>query len=87
MVFMTIYIGNLPYTLQEQALVDVFQEFGPIESVKIISDKITKRSKGYGFIEMKSPKDEAAAVDALDGKEVGGRKLKVSLANPKDQMR
>ena len=82
---MAIYIGNIPYSMKDQDLVDVFQEFGPVSSAKVIVDKKTKRSKGYGFIEMKDPADEDAAVDGINGKEVGGRKVKVSKANPKKE--
>ncbi len=71
--------------MQEQNLIDVFQEFGPVESAKVIIDKKTKRSKGYGFIEMKDENDEQAAVDAVNGQDLGGRKVKVSRANPKKE--
>jgi cold-inducible RNA-binding protein len=82
---MTIYIGNIPYTMKEQDLIDVFQEFGPVDSAKVIIDKKTRRSKGYGFVEMKNEGDEDEAVEALNGKEIGGRKVKVSKANPKKE--
>jgi len=80
---MTIYIGNIPYSMKEQNLVEVFQEYGPVESAKVIIDKKTKRSKGYGFVEMANEQDEVAAVEAVNGQEVGGRKVKVSKANPR----
>lgn len=82
---MTIYIGNIPYSMKEQDLIDVFQEFGPVDSAKVIIDKKTRRSKGYGFVEMKNEGDEDEAVEALNGKEIGGRKVKVSKANPKKE--
>ena len=82
---MTIYIGNIPYSMKEQNLVEVFQEYGPVESAKVIIDKKTRRSKGYGFVEMKNESDEDAAVEATNGKELGGRKVKVSKANPKKE--
>jgi RNA recognition motif-containing protein len=82
---MTIYIGNIPYTMKEQNLIDVFQEFGPVESAKVIIDKKTKRSKGYGFVEMKNEEDELEAIEATNGKELGGRKVKVSKANPRKE--
>ena len=82
---MTIYIGNIPYSMKEQNLIDVFQEFGPVESAKVIIDKKTRRSKGYGFVEMKNEKDEDEAIEAMNGKELGGRKVKVSKANPKKE--
>lgn len=82
---MTIYIGNIPYSMKEQNLIDVFQEFGPVESAKVIIDKKTKRSKGYGFIEMRNEKDEDTAVESMNGQDLGGRKVKVSKANPKKE--
>jgi RNA recognition motif-containing protein len=82
---MTIYIGNIPYSMKEQNLVEVFQEFGPVESAKIIIDKKTRRSKGYGFVEMQSESDEDKAVDSMNGQDLGGRKVKVSKANPKKE--
>jgi RNA recognition motif-containing protein len=82
---MTIYIGNIPYNMKEQNLIDVFKEFGSVESAKVIIDKKARRSKGYGFIEMKNPVEEKTAIEALNGKEIGGRKVKVNLANPKKE--
>ena len=82
---MTIYIGNIPYTMKEQDLIDVFQEFGSVDSAKVIIDKKTKRSKGYGFVEMQGETNELTAVEALNGQELGGRKVKVSRANPKKE--
>ncbi len=82
---MTIYIGNIPYNMKEQNLIDVFKEFGSVESAKVIIDKKTRRSKGYGFVEMQNSSDEENAIEALNGKEIGGRKVKVNLANPKKE--
>lgn len=82
---MTIYIGNIPYNMKEQNLIDVFKEFGAVESAKVIIDKKTRRSKGYGFVEMKDSRDEENAIEALNGKEIGGRKVKVNIANPKKE--
>ena len=82
---MTIYIGNIPYSIKDQDLAEVFQEFGQIESSKVIVDKKTKRSKGYGFVDMQNESEEDAAINEMNGKEVGGRKIKVSKANPKKE--
>ncbi len=82
---MTIYIGNIPYSIKDQELADVFQEFGQVESAKVIVDKKTKRSKGYGFVTMTNEADEDVAVNDMNGKEIGGRKVKVSKANPKKE--
>jgi len=80
---MTIYIGNIPYSLKEADIEQLFAEFGAVLSVKIITDKFTHRSKGYGFIEMEDENEAAKAIENLDGKDVLGRNLKVSRANPR----
>jgi RNA recognition motif-containing protein len=80
---MTIYIGNIPYSINDQDLSDVFNQFGQVESSKVIVDKKTKRSKGYGFIVLKDPENESTAIIEMNGKDIGGRKVKVSEANPK----
>jgi RNA recognition motif-containing protein len=80
---MTIYIGNIPYSMDEEKLLNVFQKFGPIESVRVIVDNKTKRPKGYAFVEMKNASDEKVAVDSLNEQDIGGRKARVSIANPK----
>jgi len=80
---MTIYIGNIPYSLKETDIEQLFAEFGSVVSVKIITDKFTHRSKGYGFVEMENEQEGARAVENLGGKEVLGRNLKVSRANPR----
>ena len=71
--------------MKDQNLSEVFQEFGPVESAKVIIDKKTKRSKGYGFVVMQHEDDEEIAVNEMNGKDVGGRKVKVSKANPKKE--
>ena len=80
---MTIYIGNIPYSLKEADIEQLFAEFGSVMSVKIISDKFTHRSKGYGFVEMENETEGEKAIENLDGKDVLGRNLKVSRANPR----
>ena len=80
---MTIYIGNIPYSLKGADIEQLFAEFGAVLSVKIITDKFTHRSKGYGFIEMEDENEAAKAIENLDGKDVLGRNLKVSRANPR----
>ncbi len=80
---MNIYVGNLPYRISEDEIRDVFGAHGEVSSVKIIIDRDTGRSKGFGFVEM--PDDEAAraAIDACNEMEVGGRPLKVNEARPR----
>lgn len=80
---MNIYVGNLSYKAQEDELKSEFEQFGEVTSVRIIKDRETGRSKGFAFVEM--PEKEAAdsAIEALNGKEVQGRALKVNPARPK----
>ena len=80
---MNIYVGNLPYRISEDEIRDVFGAHGEVSSVKIIIDRDTGRSKGFGFVEM--PDDDAAraAIDACNEMEVGGRPLKVNEARPR----
>jgi RNA recognition motif-containing protein len=80
---MSIYIGNIPYTMGEEDLTKLFEEFGTVKSAKIILDKIKNRSKGYGFVELVEANNEDNAVSALNGKEIGGRNVKVSKAKTK----
>jgi RNA recognition motif-containing protein len=84
---MTIYIGNIPYSLKEADIEQLFAEFGSVLSVKIISDKFTHRSKGYGFVEMEKEAEGEKAIENLNGKDVLGRNLKVSRANPRKNKR
>ena len=81
---MNIYIGNLPYSTDEDAIQDLFQEFGEVTSVKLITDRETGRKKGFGFVEMDDdggPK----AIEALDGKEFDGRNIKVNQAKERTE--
>ncbi|MBD98511.1 MAG: RNA-binding protein [Verrucomicrobia bacterium] len=80
---MNIYVGNIPYKATEDDLGNLFAEFGDVSSVKIIQDKFTGRSKGFGFVEMN---DEAGvnAIESLDGYEHMGRNLVVSQAKERE---
>lgn len=80
---MNIYIGNLNYKLSESELEQVFTEFGEVSSVKIIKDKFTGRSKGFGFVEMPNSEEANVAIEELDGAEVGGRNMRVNEARPR----
>jgi RNA recognition motif-containing protein len=75
---MNIYVGNLSYEVTEEDLQKAFEGFGQIESLKIIKDNYSRRSKGFGFAEMSDSASVHSAIDALDGKELKGRTLKVS---------
>lgn len=81
---LNIYVGNLPYKMTEQELRDAFSEFGEVASAKIITDRETRRPKGFGFVEMSDDAAGKKAIDALNGKEFGGRPLRVNEAKPKN---
>ena len=78
-----IYVGNLSYTVSESELKDLFTPYGKVESVKIITDRYTGNSRGFGFIEMTDRTGGEQAISELGGKEIYGRKIKVSEAHPK----
>ena len=84
---MNIYIGNLSYEVTEEDLKQAFEAFGEVESVKIIKDKYTNRSKGFGFVEMASKAEGQSAIDGLNGKELKGRALNVNEARPRTESR
>lgn len=82
---MNIYVSNLSFAVQDEDLRSYFAEYGEVTSAKVIMDKFTNRSKGFGFVEMS---DEAAAQKAiaeLDGATVDGRSIKVNVARPKEE--
>ena len=80
---MNIYVGNIPYRLSEEELRELFEAYGTVDSVKIISDKFTGRSKGFGFVEMPNEDEAVKAIEALNDKEVSGRNLRVNKAKPR----
>jgi RNA recognition motif-containing protein len=82
---MNIYVSNLSYSVQDEDLRGFFTEYGEVSSAKVIMDKYTNRSKGFGFVEM--PDDAAAqkAIAELDGGMVEGRAIKVMVAKPKEE--
>lgn len=79
-----IYVGNIPYTMREEQLADLFRQYGDVKTAKVVIDKASGRSKGFGFVEMD---DSAAteAINALNGSEVDGRALRVSEARPREE--
>ena len=79
---MNIYVGNLNYNLSEDELEKAFSTYGEVASVKIIRDKYTDQSKGFGFIVMTNDADAQKAIDELNGTEVKGRELRVNQARP-----
>lgn len=82
---MNIYVGNLPYRFNEEMLKEKFSSFGEVSSVSIITDKMTGRSKGFGFVEM--PSDDAArsAIKSLENWQAEGRSIKVNEAKPRER--
>ncbi len=82
---MSIYVGNLSYDVTEENLNAVFAEYGSVRRVQIPTDRETGRVRGFGFVEMSSEDEEAAAIEALDGAEWMGRDLKVNKARPREQ--
>lgn len=82
---MNIFVGSLPFSLDEAELRASFETYGTVDSVKIISDKFTGRSKGYGFVEMSNDDEALAAIEGLNGATVGGRALVVNKSEPKPE--
>ena len=80
---MNIFVGNLSYNTTEEDLQEAFQEFGQVDSARVIQDRETQRSRGFGFVEMPNDDEARAAVEAMDGKELDGRPLKVNEARPR----
>ena len=77
-----IYVGNLPYSVTNESLQSNFGEFGDVTSAKVMMDRDTGRSKGFGFVEMASPEMAQAAITGLNGQSVDGRAIVVNLARP-----
>jgi len=81
---MNIYVGNLSWNLKDQDLSDLFASYGEVASAKIVIDKFTQRSKGFGFVEMPNDEQAQAAIAQLNGSEVDGRNLVVNESRPKE---
>jgi RNA recognition motif-containing protein len=80
-----LYVGNLSYSLKSQDLEEVFRSAGEVLNVKVVMDQETGRSKGFAFVEMATDDQGAQAIESLNGKDVGGRALKVTEANPRPE--
>lgn len=81
---MNIYVGNLHFNVSEDELRKAFEEYGEVASVKIITDKYSGRSKGFGFVEMLNDKEAKEAIDNLNGTEIKGRSVNVNQAREKE---
>ena len=79
-----LYVGNLAFTTSSDELQTMFAQAGTVESVSLIEDRETGRSRGFGFIEMSTKEEGAAAIQKFNGQEVGGRALKVNEAKPRE---
>ena len=84
---MNIYVGNLPYTVRDNDLLDLFQTYGNVSSAKVVMDRETDRSKGFGFVEMSSDDEGTNAINKLNGHEINGRALRVNEARPREDRR
>ena len=84
---MNIYIGNISYEVTEEDLQQAFEAFGQVESVRIIKDKYSGQSKGFGFVEMPAKAEAQSAIEGLNGKELKGRTLNVNEARPRTEGR
>ena len=80
---MNIYVGNLPYSIVEEDLKEIFEEYGEVASVKIITDKLTGRSKGFGFVEMDDNQEANKAIEELNNAELSGRNIRVNESRPR----
>ncbi len=80
-----LYVGGLPYSVTEGQLEEIFSEHGSVQSARVISDKMTGRSRGFGFVEMASEEEAQKAIEALNGSELGGRTLVVNEAREQER--
>lgn len=80
-----LYVGNLAYSIRDEDLQQSFSQFGTVTSAKVMMDRDTGRSKGFGFVEMSSAQEASAAIQALNGQSVEGRPLVVNEARPREE--
>ncbi|WP_096022196.1 RNA recognition motif domain-containing protein [Campylobacter lanienae] len=81
---MNIYVSNFPYRINDEELREIFAAYGVVNRAKIVKDKATNRSRGFGFVEMENDDEARVAIDNLNGKDIGGRAIKVNEAKPKE---
>ena len=81
---MNIYVGNLPYSTTRDELRDLFAAFGEVSAARVVTDRESGRSKGFGFVEMPNEAEANAAVAEMNGKEIGGRKAVINEARPRE---
>jgi RNA recognition motif-containing protein len=80
-----LYVGSLPYSTTEQQLSDLFAQHGSVQSAKVITDRFTGQSRGFGFVEMATDEEAQKAISALNGADLGGRTLVVNEARPQEK--
>ena len=80
-----LYVGSLPYSTTEQQLSELFGQHGSVQSAKVITDRFTGQSRGFGFVEMATDEEAQKAIAALNGAELGGRTLVVNEARPQEK--
>ncbi|MFU8781368.1 MAG: RNA recognition motif domain-containing protein [Kiritimatiellia bacterium] len=80
---MDIYVGNLPYSTTDSDLQELFAQYGDVSSARVISDRETGRAKGFGFVEMRDNAEANKAIEALNGRDMDGRALRVNESQPK----
>jgi RNA recognition motif-containing protein len=80
-----LFVGSLPFSTTDEQLLELFKEFGTVVSAKVIFDRYTNRSRGFGFVEMSTDEEAKAAKDGMDGKEVEGRAITVNEARPQEK--
>jgi RNA recognition motif-containing protein len=80
-----IYVGGLPYSTTDDQLQEIFSTHGAVESARVITDKFSGRSRGFGFVEMSSSDEAQKAIQALNGSDLGGRTLTVNEARPQER--
>ncbi len=79
-----LYVGGLPYAVTEDKLQEIFSAHGTVESARVITDRFTGRSRGFGFVEMSSDEEAQTAIDSLNGSDLDGRSLTVNEARPQE---
>ena len=82
---MNLYVGNLPYSINDDKLRDLFAEYGAVDRASVIMDKFSGQSKGFGFVEMSDSTAANRAIEALNGQDVDGRPLRVNEARPREE--
>ena len=80
----TLFVGSLPWAVNDEALKEAFTQYGSVVSAKVVTDRQTGRSRGFGFVEMESDSEASAAIEALNGSDLNGRNIVVNEAKPKD---